>query len=159
MVRKIDLKIPEVLVTRQDLVKIHRELSNFSDAVNQSILRHEKPVKYPAISPELKSVAVTNQIDLGKDHARKVLLQQFQELMDASTTLHISFPSEPSGEVVAKLINWFRQEINPHIFLVIGLQPNIIAGIVLRTANKQFDFSLRNNLSKKEPTLIEALKV
>lgn len=156
---KTDLKIPSILVSRQDLVKVHRELSSFVDTVNQSQLRHEKTIKYPEISEELKDLAVINQINLGNDASCKKLLAQLQELINSSSTLHVSFPSEPSKEVIDRLITWFREEINPHIFLIIGLQPSITAGIILRTTNKQFDFSLRSNLTKKEATLVEAIKI
>lgn len=159
MVYKNDLKIPVILVSRQDLVKVHRELSNFIDAINQSALRHEKTIKYPEISMELKDLSQLNQINLGNSTACSQLLSKLQSLIVSSPTIHVSFPSEPSKEVVDKLVTWFRKEINPHIFMIIGLQPTITAGIILRTTNKQFDFSLRSNLTKEEPTLVEAIKL
>jgi len=41
----------------------------------------------------------------------------------------------------------------------VGLQPTIAAGIVLRTPNHQFDFSLRQHLYKNRAKLREALEV
>jgi F0F1-type ATP synthase delta subunit len=56
------------------------------------------------------------------------------------------------------MIIWLRKEIDPRIIIHVGLQPTIAAGIVLRTPNKQFDFSLRRHLYKNRDKLLEVLK-
>lgn len=155
----MDLKLPPTLASRQDLTHLHRELRVFSDLVMQSIMRHDKPIKYPPISAMLRALAVENQLDLRDETVCKNLLDKLEALKQSAPTIHISFPSDPSPEVVQRLIVWLRTEVDPNIVIQIGLQPTIAAGIVMRTPNLFFDFSLRRHFYNNRHKLIEALKV
>jgi len=155
----VELKLPTILASRQDITHVHRELRVFLDMVMQSIMRHDNPVQYPGISTTLRALATENQIDLRDEAACQELLNRLEKLKNDAPTLHISFPIDPSPEVIQKLILWFRKEIDPRIIIQIGLQPTIAAGIVLRTPNHQFDFSLRQHLYRNREKLKEALEV
>jgi F0F1-type ATP synthase delta subunit len=123
----------------------------------QSIMRHENPIKYPAISANLRALAVENQVDLRDQDACQKLLSELEKLKNDAPSVHISFPVDPSPEVVQKLVQWLRNEVDPRIIIQIGLQPSIAAGIVMRTPNHQFDFSLRRHLYHNRGKLMEAL--
>lgn len=155
----MELKLPVILASRQDLAHVHRELRVFLDMVMQSVMRHDNPIQYPGISTTLRALATENQVDLRDETACKELLVKLEKLKNDAPTLHISFPIDPSAEVVQKLIVWLRKEIDPRIIIQVGLQPTIAAGIVLRTPNHQFDFSLRQHLYKNRAKLREALEV
>ena len=155
----MELRLPTILASRQDITHVHRELRVFLDLVMQSIMRHDNPVKYPGISSTLRALATENQIDLRDEAACKQLLEALEKLKNEAPTLHISFPVDPSPEVIQKLIIWFRTEVDPRIVIQIGLQPTIAAGIVIRTPNHQFDFSLRQHLYHNRNKLKEALAV
>lgn len=146
-----------LLATKQDLTRIHRELSVFIDLVMESVLRMDKPVKYPPISATLRAIASENQIDLREETASKKLLKDLEQLKKQAPVISISFPEDPAPEVVQKLISWFRQKIDNHILIQVGLQPTIAAGVVLRTKNHQYDFSLRRHLYKNRGKLIDVL--
>ena len=122
-------------------------------------MRHDNPIQYPGISSTLRALATENQIDLRDEASCKKLLAALDKLKHDAPVLHISFPIDPSAEVIKKLITWFREEIDPRIIIQIGLQPTIAAGIVLRTPNHQFDFSLRQHLYQNRAKLREALEV
>jgi F0F1-type ATP synthase delta subunit len=154
----MDLNIPDNLTSKQDVTHVHRELRKFTDSVMQSIMRHDDPVQYPPISDSLRALAINNQSDLRDPKACDKLLLQLEDLKHSAPTVHISFPADPSRDVLIKLVTWLRKEIDPRIFIQIGLQPTIAAGIVLRTPNKAFDFSLRKHLYKNKDKLIEALQ-
>ena len=49
---------------------------------------------------------------------------------------------------------WLRREIHPVVLLTVGLQPSIGAGCIVRSTNKQFDFSLREDFLKKHDLLM-----
>lgn len=155
----MELKLPIILASRQDITHVHRELRVFLDLVSQSILRHDNPIQYPGISTTLRALATENQIDLRNEAACEDLLNKLEKLKNEAPTLHISFPVDPSSEVLQKLIVWFRKEIDPRIVIQIGLQPTIAAGIVLRTPNQQFDFSLRQHLYRNRDMLKGVLEV
>jgi F0F1-type ATP synthase delta subunit len=150
-------KLPTVLASKQDVSLAHRELGIFIDMVLQSVMRHDKPVKYPPISATLRAVASENQIDIRDEKASRDLLETLQHLKEKATCLHVSFPNDPSIEILHKMVEWFRKEIDPHIIIQVGLQPTIAAGIVLRTQNHLYDFSLRQHLYKNRDKLIEVM--
>lgn len=60
----MELKLPNELATKQDVILAHRELSLFIEAAQASVMRHEKPIKYPEASSILQATAAANQIDL-----------------------------------------------------------------------------------------------
>lgn len=152
------LSLPGTVTSRRDIVRLHREVRVFVDAVSQSIMRHDNPVKYPGISEQLRNVAIDNQIDLKNTKACEDLLKELDTIKDNAPSVHVSFPVEPSTEILHNLIGWFRKEIDPHVIIQVGIQPTIAAGIILRTPNKQFDFSLRKHLYKNRKKLAEAIE-
>lgn len=154
----MELKLPSILASKQDITHVHRELRVFSDLVMQSIMRHEKNIKYPPISATLRALAVENQLDLRDEEICKKLLAALENLKHHAPAIHISFPADPSPEVVQKLVLWLRKEVDPSIVIQIGLQPTIAAGIVMRTSNHYFDFSLRRHFYNNRNKLIEALR-
>lgn len=153
----MELKLPTILASKQDITHVHRELRVFLDLVMQSIMRHDNPIHYPAISSTLRALAVENQIDLRDETSCKQLLVQLEDLKHNAPAVHISFPVDPPAEVTQKIVTWLRKEVDPRIVIQVGLQPTIAAGIVLRTPNKQFDFSLRQHLYRNRDKLKEAL--
>jgi F0F1-type ATP synthase delta subunit len=154
----VDLNVPDNLTSKQDITHVHRELRLFTDSVMQSIMRHDDPIKFPPISDSLRAVAVSNQIDLRDPKACDKLMLQLEDLKRSAPTIHISFPADPSRDVLQKLVIWLRKEVEPKVFIQIGLQPTIAAGIVMRTPNRSFDFTLRKHLYKNRDKLIEVLQ-
>jgi F0F1-type ATP synthase delta subunit len=154
----MELTLPTAIASRQDITNVHRELRLFDDAAMQSVMRHENPVKYSPISAKLRSLVQQNQIDLRDDGARKKLLSSLDALKNSAPTIHISFPNEPTPEALQKLVSWLRKEIDPRIVIRVGVQPTLAAGVMVRTPNHQFDFSLRQHLHKNRDKLIEVLR-
>ena len=103
------------MASKQDITHVHRELRTFTDEVVQSIMRHDDPVKYPPISDSLRTLAIENQVDLRDPKVCDNLLLQLEEVKHSSPTVHISFPADPSREVLQKLVKWFRKEVDPKI--------------------------------------------
>jgi F0F1-type ATP synthase delta subunit len=88
----------------------------------------------------------------------RVALQQFLDAVKRqSPVIHMSFSADPSAAFIEKLMVWLRREIHPVLLLTIGLQPTIGAGCIVRTTNKYFDFSLRQDFLKKRDLLLAKL--
>lgn len=153
----MELTLPTVIASRQDITHVHRELRLFDDATLQSVMRHDNPVKYPPISAKLRGIVQQNQVDLREEASRKKLLAALEALKTTAPTIHISFPAEPTPEILQKLVSWLRKEVNPRIVIRVGIQPSIAAGVIVRTPNQQFDFSLRQHLQKNRSKLVERL--
>jgi F0F1-type ATP synthase delta subunit len=153
----MELTLPTIIASRQDITHVHRELRLFDDAAMQSVMRHDNPIKFPPISSKLRGLVQENQVDLRVEADRKKLLDTLDKLKNNAPTIHISFPVEPSPEVLQKLVSWLRKEIDPRIVIRVGMQPTIAAGVIVRTPNHQFDFSLRQHLQKNRAKLVERL--
>ncbi len=154
----MELKLPTTIASRKDVIRLHREIRSFIDITTQSIMRHDNPVKYPPISEQLRALAVENQVDMRDPKNCEKLLTQVDNIKEHAPSVHISFPVEPSAEILEKLVVWFRKEVDPYVVIQVGLQPTIAAGVVVRTPNHQFDFSLRRHLYENRHKLGEALQ-
>mgnify|MGYP000847545452 CR=1 FL=1 len=154
----MDLKLPTTIASRRDIIRVHREIRSFIDTTTQSIMRHDNPIKYPAISEQLRALAVANQIDLTEPKTCESLLKKVDHIKEHAPSVHVSFPVEPTADILERLVVWFRKEIDPFIVIQVGIQPTIAAGVVVRTPNHQFDFSLRRHLYQNRHKLGEALQ-
>ena len=54
----MDLKLPTTIASRRDIIRVHREIRSFIDTTTQSIMRHDNPIKYPALTRKLIREAV-----------------------------------------------------------------------------------------------------
>jgi hypothetical protein len=69
----------------------------------------------------------------------------------------MSFASDPSAVFTVKIVIWLRTNIHPYLLLQVGLEPRIAAGCIVRTPNKQYDFSLRRHFTDQREQLINAI--
>lgn len=148
-----------LLISPSDLKRTRRELELLDDVLHQAALRQGgKAVKLPTTSRILDELARDSDLNLLKKTDRDRLVKFLQLLMQKAPVVHISFASEPSGAFLSKLIVWLRANIHPQIFMSVGLQPSIAAGCIVRTANRQFDFSLRQSLQNQTAALSASLR-
>ena len=156
MAREV-LVLPPPVVSLVDVHRLSRELEAFEDYMRQAQVRKSgSPVTPPRTSRLLDELARANQLNILQDADRERLTAFLGSLADAPS-IHISFAADPSAAFTEKIVLWLRANIHPQILLQVGLQPNIAAGCVVRTANKVFDFSLRENFTDKRGLLIEAI--
>lgn len=155
---KQELKLPVLVFGVAEVRRLKRELEALEDFVRASEIREPgKQAALPRVSRLLDALATDNSRNLLQEEDRKEMYQFLAGIESKAPTIHVSFASDPSSSFVAKLVTWLRGNIDPSILLQIGLQPTIAAGCVVRTPNKQFDLSLRQNLTEQRGKLIEAL--
>jgi len=156
--RDLDLlQLPPAVVSLVDVSRLLRELEAFEEYMEQAQARKSgAAVTPPRTSRLLDELARANQLNLLQD-ADRARLKLFLDSLADAPTIHISFATDPSAAFTEKVVLWLRANINPHILLQVGLQPNIAAGCMVRTANKVFDFSLRENFAQKRALLVEAV--
>lgn len=155
---KAKLDLPITVVTSVDLERLKRELTEIDEFNLQSAIRSSgHQPKLPKVSHSLEELANQNNFNLLIEVECKKLIEMLDGLSKTAPVVHVSFASEPNATFLSKLITWFRSEINPHTILSIGLQPNLAAGCIVRTTNKQFDFSIRKDFEKNHPTLVKEL--
>lgn len=152
------LALPLQVVGPVDLGRIIREIQTLSDTIHQESLRSKTSPKAPKTSRLMDQILELNKLDLMDNKDRQHLQKYLLLIRDQAPVLHISFSADPSVIFTEKLMTWLRREIHPLLLMTIGLQPNLGAGCVVRSTNKYFDFSLRENFRNKSDLLISKLR-
>jgi hypothetical protein len=150
--------MPLQVASPVDVGRLLRELEAIDDLLTQAALRGESAqVKLPKTTGLLDQTILLNKVNLADAADRKKLTVFLKAIKAKAPLLHISFSADPSTAFIDKLLTWLRKELHPNVLLTIGLQPNIGAGCIVRSMNKYFDFSLRQDFAGKRALLLEKL--
>ncbi|MDL2341877.1 MAG: hypothetical protein QFB87_02240 [Patescibacteria group bacterium] len=153
------LVLPLLVVSPVDVGRLIRDVETLDNLLMQYDLKgatHE--AKMPKVSLLLDSIIDANKLDLLVPAQRQRLLAFLQSVRTQAPVLHISFGADPAASFIEKLMTWLRREISPQVLLTIGLQPNIGAGCLVRSTNKFYDFSLRQNFTKNRELLMASFQ-
>lgn len=150
--------LPLQVVGPVDVGRLLRELEVIDNAALQMNIRDgSDETKLPKVSQMMEKTVELNKLNLANAGNRKQLADLLTTVKEQAPVLHISFSSDPAPPFVEKLMAWLRREIHPVVLLTIGLQPSIGAGCIVRSTNHYFDFSLRQDLLKKQDMLMSSL--
>jgi len=153
-----DLQLPVLIVTPSDLGRIIRELTVIDEQMLQLRIRQAgSDVKLPKTTQMMDQLVSGNKLNLLQEDDRRWLLEALNAIRQHAPVLKVSFSVDPSTVFLEKLMVWLRREVHPFALVNIGLQPNIAAGCVVRTTNRVFDFSLRENFNRNRDKLRRAL--
>lgn len=154
------LQLPSGVITKIDVGRLIRELQALDEFLDQSEIRQAgESLKMPKTSKLLDDMMQLNKLSGLKEDDRNRLLNFLITMRAKAPVLHMSFSADPSPSFLLKLVAWLRENIHPLTIVQVGLQPNIGAGCIVRTTNKYFDMSLREDFSKKRDVLIQRLTV
>jgi hypothetical protein len=153
------LMLPTTVVTPADMLRLIRELMALDEFLNQAALRKGgSAVKLPATSRSLEAITTLYEVNMLQASDRAKLLRVLDHIRLTSPQIHLSLAADPSAAFIDKIISWLRQNIHPQLLLKIGLEPSIGAGCIVRTTNKQFDFSLRQRFIDSRKLLIQKIQ-
>jgi hypothetical protein len=154
-----ELRLPAAIISPADINRLLHELQVHEDFFLAAAARTAgTSLKPPRTSQMLDQLAHENQYHLWEIAQRNELKVKLETVYKTAPTLHISFAAEPSPRATDVILGWLRTNIHPHTLVIIGLQPTIAAGFVLRTPNKIFDMSLRSHLKKQESYLAKLIE-
>lgn len=154
------LKLPLGVIGQNDVGRILRELNGLNDFFVQAGARQGGTATAPPrATVPLQELATANSLNLLDADDRDKLVGQLQEVQAKAPSLRISFAVEPPIKVLEKILGWMRDNLDPQILLQVGLQPNIGAGCVLRTANREIDMSMRQRMTDSRKYLTELIAV
>lgn len=152
------ITLPISVISPTDTARMIREIDNLDEYFRQSAIRQGgTPQSAPRYSRLLDEVVVANELNLLDETNRSYLITALQNLQAEAPIMHISFSTDPPGTYVQQIVGWLRQNIDAHVLVRVGLMPNIGAGCVVRTTNKQFDFSLRKYFDSKHDYFMKRL--
>jgi len=150
-----ELSLPALVASPVDVGRLIHELELIDEALLQMGLRTSgTEVKMPKTSHLLDQMIQLNKLNLLQPDSRVELKQYLTTIQSKAPVLHISFSADPSPAFIEKLMVWLRHSIHPQVLLTIGLQPSIGAGCIVRSTNKYFDFSLRQDFFKRRNLLL-----
>jgi len=154
-----ELKLPPSIVSPTDLHHIDRELEKLQDLATQDSIRSTATtISSSAPSQMLSDFAALNALNLQDGPSRDRLVQAIKQMLQSTPILHISFAADPSADFLVQFITKLRTILHPYVLVRIGLDPSIGAGCIVRSTNKQFDFSFRRHFSDRRETLLAMLQ-
>lgn len=158
MAHEVAWQLPLQVGSPVDVGRLLRELESLDERLNQAALRKDgHDVKLPKTTHLMDRTLELNKLDLADGSQRQQLTTFLTGVKAKAPLLHMSFSADPSPKFLEQLLTWLRSELHPSLLLTVGLQPNIGAGCIVRSTNKYFDFSLRQDFAKKRDLLLEKL--
>jgi hypothetical protein len=152
------LVLPVLVSSPIEVGRLQRELATVDEALVQLGLRQSgTDTKMPKTSHLMDQIVSENKLNLLQAADRKKLSEFLQLVKTKAPVLHMSFSADPSVSFMEKLMAWLRQNISPYVLVTVGLQPNIGAGCIVRSTNRQFDFSLRQDFLNKRDLLMNKI--
>lgn len=153
------IQLPLSIIDKIDIGRLNRELDALNNFLEAAATRQpETKPKLPKTSRLLDEILGQNKLDALLVADRKRLKNFLEDTKANAPVIHVSFSADPTPLFSQKLVAWLREKIDPLILLQVGLQPTIGAGCIVRTTNKQFDFSLRRRLVAERGILIKKLR-
>lgn len=74
------------------------------------------------------------------------------------TTVHLTMAALPSDPQRLKLVEWFRSNCRPDLLVSFSADRTIGGGIIIRTPNRMFDLSFRQQLMAGQQKLPEIIR-
>lgn len=156
MEHKADLRLPTSVVGITDVNRLDRELTSIDEFLRQGAIREPgTTMQLPKTSKLFDELTSMNDLNMLHQADRKRVQAFLQSVQDEAPRLHVSFSTDPSPLFLQRLMTYLRDKISPLVLVQVGLQPNIGAGCVLRSTNKVFDLSLREDFRKKRELLMK----
>lgn len=152
------LNLPLSIAQPVDVALVLHELNIIDEHLNQVAIKSPDKQIHVKTSAKLTELISLNNIELTNEAERTRIIKYLNELHLNAPTINISFGSEASEPFIQKITQWFREQVDPESLIIIGLEPSIGIGSIVRTTNKVFDFSLKNQLKSTRNQLLDRIK-
>lgn len=158
----IGFRLPLSVVTRVDLSRLVTEVEQVDGHLTTIAARAKTGVVTPAmpgLSQPLHDFLTLNSLSLDDPQARAELVRQLRLFKDRTPVIHMTFATAADQESLQELTKWARASVHPQAVITVGLQPALVAGVMVRTTNRVYDMSLRGALKGRSGQLAKALGV
>lgn len=150
------IRLPASIVGITDINRLNREMAAFDDFIHQTSIRQPgTAMTLPKMTKLFDELVEFNNLNILQEEDRRALKQFLSNVKNNAPRMHVSFSADPSPLFLRRLMDYFRTSIHPFVLVQVGLQPTIGAGCVVRSTNKVFDLSLREDFRKKRPLLMK----
>lgn len=155
-----DFILPTSVVSKVDISRLVREFEWLDNSMAAKVVRKKAGVsseEVPAMSPQLAAFIEKNPLELENTTARSAYIKQLRLLKEKVPVVNMTFAVVADPESLQQLVAWYRESAHPQTVIEAHLQPALVAGTYLRTANHVFDLSVRNALKSKHGELVAML--
>ncbi len=142
-------RIPNTFSSTQQISALLTELEKLKPEV------FALPQKWPSHLQEFAQINALGNLTVA---SQSKLISFVKEVLASSPQLSLIVASMPNNEDLSELTGWFRSYIHPHATLHIAQNSDLLAGCILRTKDKVYDFSLRSSLFANSAKLVERLQ-
>ena len=153
--------LPSSLVTLVDLRRLINEVEQvdafFVTKGIQDRVGHQTD-EAVTLSRQLSDFLTANTVDIYNGQMRSELIAGLRQLKNDAPVIHATFAVNAGHDELAKIVDWLRQSVHPQVVMTIGLQPDLIGGVSLRTTNKVFDLSIRSQLASGRQIIVKELE-
>lgn len=70
-----------------------------------------------------------------------IVIEYLQNVHNKPKLLKFSFAQMPDSELISELAFWARHNIDDQVLIEVKVEPLLVGGFVLRTPQRQYDFS------------------
>ncbi len=166
MSKKSELKtnseflLPASIIDKQDAARLVEEMERVDSTMTSDKVRarfRKGKAEAPVLSEHLTAFLDINQLDIADSKKRTQLVKQLRAMKDSLPVVHMTFATEADPESLQHIVAWLRETVDPQAVISVGLQPSLVAGVYLRTANHVFDLSIRGKLKAQRGALEKEL--
>ncbi len=153
--------LPPSVVSRIDVSRLVSEVERVDSeltaaAVRSKVSESEQPM--PVLSGQLSDFLSQNQLELNESHERSRIVKELRVLKDKVPVIHMTFAVTADPESLGQIADWLRKSVHPQAVIAVGLQPNLVAGVYLRTPNHVHDLSLKSKLASSRGLLVQEME-
>ena len=142
-------RLPNSVVQKIDISRLVREVESLDGDLVAADVRAKSGVKtdwQPVLSEQLTDFLVLNKLQIGDSQQRTQLVAAMRKLKDSVPVIHMTFASNADQESLKSIVEWLRSSVHLQAVIAIGLQPDLVGGVHVRTSNRAHDLSIRAKL-------------
>ncbi len=154
------IALPSSIISRADLSRLIAELEKFNNRLSEAEARQKTGhgSNSPALSERLLDFFSVNQMELGDNIDLAQLISQLRRLKDHMPIVHLTFASDADEGSLQEIVKWLRQYVHQQAVVSVGLQPELLGGVYVRTTNQVYDLSVRKKLETNRGLLVKQIK-
>ncbi|MGH7218495.1 MAG: F0F1 ATP synthase subunit delta [Candidatus Microsaccharimonas sp.] len=152
--------LPASVIDKQDAARLVEEMERVDSVMTSDKVRarfRKNVAETPALSEHLTAFLEMNHLAITESKVRTQLVKQLRTMKDTLPVVHMTFATEADPESLQHIVAWLRETVHPQAVVSVGLQPSLVAGVYLRTANHVFDLSIRGKLKAQRGALEKEL--
>lgn len=155
------LKLPISVMRKQDLIRLIDEF----EQLDANLTTYEASSKVQEVGPfeekhsnTMQQFINENELNIYDHKQRLEVVTWLRQTRRDSLAVHLTFAAEVDQPTLEQMTGWIRSVVGASALIEVGLQPNLIAGVYIRTRNRVFDYSLKARLRQQRNILIDELE-